>query len=265
MNQRISFKSQHFQNSSIIHKSALLWMMLPAGCTLLPANAQVAPRDWQHTVGENATQSRAQWKQLTTGEELARGKRVELFPTPNYPLTTEENDAYDLTDGTLSSRADDRIWFNKDAVGWWRKINPAGDILMVIDLGSQQPVGQIAIRVLGGEEQESLELPNAIGFLASDDGKQYHSLQKMVQLAPAEAGQADMKTGFYVPQKGKAYMVPLFSRQPVRARYIALRLTQKLGLFVDQISVLKATGSAAALAITRQTFMALTRRLAWLA
>jgi hypothetical protein len=224
----------------------LLCLLLFVSSMIISANAQNAPKDWQHTVGENATQSREQWKQLTTGEELARGKAVEFFPKPNYPLTTDENDAYDLTDGTLSSRADDRIWFNKDAVGWWRKINPISDILMVIDLGSQQPIGQIAIRVLGGEEQESLELPDAIEFLASDDGKQYHSLQKVVQLAPAEAGQADMKTGFYFPQEGKAYMVPLFSRQPVRARYVALRLTQKLGLFVDQISVLKATDPAKA-------------------
>jgi hypothetical protein len=241
MFQSFDFKRLRLKTSAIIHKSALLWMMLLLGCILRYASAQTPPKDWQFTVGETATAAREHWKQLTSGEELARGKAVEFFPKPNYPGTTEENDAYDLTDGTLSSRPDDRIWFNKDAVGWWRKINPASDILMVIDLGSQQPVGQIAIRVLGGEEQESLELPEAIEFLASADGKQYHTLQKMVQLAPAEAPQADGKTGFYFPQEGKATMVPLFSRVPVRARYVALRLTQKLGLFVDQISVLKAT------------------------
>jgi hypothetical protein len=228
----------------------LLCLLLFVSSIIINANAQTAPKDWQHTVGESATQSREQWKQLTTGEELARGKAVEFFPDPNYALTTDENDAYDLTDGTLSSRADDRIWFNKDAVGWFRKINPVSDILMVIDLGSQQPVGQIAVRVLGGEEQQSLELPEAIEFLASNDGKQYHSLQRMVQLAPAEARQADGKTGYYFPEEGKAYMVPLVSRVPVRARYIALRLTQKWGLYVDQISVLKATDTTKAKSVS---------------
>ncbi len=247
MNHQISFKSHRLQDfKSNIHKSAFSWMLFFAGFILLHANAQNAPKDWQFTVGENATQSREQWKQLTRGEELARGKAVEFFPKPDYALTTDENDAYDLTDGTLSSRADDRIWFNKDAVGWFRKINPVSNYLMVIDLGSEQPVGQIAIRVLGGAEQQSLELPEAIEFLVSTDGKQYHTLQKMVQLAPAEAKQADGKTSFYFPEEGKAYMVPLASREAVKARYIALRLTPKWGLYVDQISVLKATDPAKA-------------------
>ena len=241
-------KDYLFLHQSLIKSSTkvLLWTLLFTGCILINGSAQTAPKDWQYTVGETATAARQQWSELTNGEELARGKAVEFFPKPSYPGTSDENDAHDLTDGTLSSRTDDRIWFNKDAVGWWRKVDPASDILLVIDLGSQQPVGQIAIRVLGGEEQDSLELPAAIEFLASDDGKHYYSLQKMVQLAPAEAGQADGKTGFYFPQEGKAYMVPLVSDVPVRARYVAIRATQKLGFFTDQISVLKATDPATA-------------------
>lgn len=205
--------------------------------SILPAQAQI---DWQHQVGENAGAAREQWKQLTSGEELARGKKVFFSPKPNYGLTTDENDPYDLTDGNLSTRADDRVWFQKDAVGCYLGAGTSGGSLMVIDLGEVQPVGQIAIRVLGGTEQGSLGLPGAAEFLASVDGKQYHQLQRMVKLNPAEKEQADGKTGYYFPEEGKAYMAPLVCREPVRARYIALRVTPVNSLFTDQISVQKA-------------------------
>jgi hypothetical protein len=217
------------------------WMIgLAVMSTPILTTAAHAQKDWQYTVGENATQSREQWAQLTSGEELARGKKVFFSPPPNYRLTTDENDPYDLTDGTLSTRADDRVWFQKDAVGWYLGAGTISGSLMVIDLGSQQPIGQIAIRVLGGREQGSLELPAKAEFLASADGKQYYSLQRMVKLNPAEREQADGKTGFYFPEEGKAYMVPLVSREAVRARYVALRVTPQSSLFTDQISVLKA-------------------------
>ncbi len=210
---------------------------------ILTTTVAYAQKDYQFATGEDATQSREQWKQLTSGEELARGKKVFFSPQPNYRLTTDDNDPYDLTDGTLSTRSDDRVWFQKDAVGWYLGAGTTSGSLMVIDLGSEQPIGQIAIRVLGGREQGSLELPAKAEFLASTDGEQYYSLQRMVKLNPAEKEQADMKTGFYFPEEGKAYMVPLVSRVPVRARYVALRVTPQSSLFADQISILKAAAN----------------------
>lgn len=220
-------------------KTTRKWMVVLAlmSTSILPAQAQI---DWQHQIGENASAAREQWKQLTSGEELAHGKKVFFSPKPNYRLTTDENDPYDLTDGNLSTRTDDRVWFQKDAVGWYLGAGTSGGTLMVIDLGQVQPVGQIAIRVLGGYEQGSLGLPGAAEFLASVDGKQYHQLQRMVKLNPAEKEQADGKTGFYFPEEGKAYMAPLVCREPVQARYIALRITPVNSIFTDQISVQKA-------------------------
>lgn len=113
-------------------------------------SASQAQKDYQFSVGETATQSREQWAQLTGGEELARGKKVFFLPQPNYHLTKDENDPYDLTDGALSTRADDRVWFQKDAVGWM-SIGTTSGVLMVIDL--LQLVGQIAIRLLGGRDR----------------------------------------------------------------------------------------------------------------
>lgn len=209
---------------------------------LLHSQAQEASKDWQSTVGTAATQSRREWQKLTTGTELARGKKVFFSPSPNYNLTTDENDPYDLTDGTLSSRLDDRVWFNKDAVGWTREVICNNGAFLQIDLGAEQPVGQIAIRVLGGHEQNCLDLPESVEFLASSDGKHYYSLQNMVKLHEAEKAQSNFKTSFYVPEEGTAFMYPFVCRKAVRARYIAVRMTLTSGaaIFTDQISVLKA-------------------------
>lgn len=217
---------------------------LLVGCLLVGCSVQAAPVDYQYAPGTLATEARAQWHGLTKGVELARGKEVRFSHKPNYNLTSDENDPYDLTDGKLSSREDDRIWFNKDAVGWSKYgATPSMGVLMTIDLGEVQPVGQIALRILGGAEQESLILPKKVEFLASNDGKQYYSLQSMEKLNPAEKEQADNKTAFYIPEEGKAFMAPFVSRVPVKARYIALRVMPISTLYLDQISVLKAPDS----------------------
>lgn len=206
----------------------------------IPVKAQT--QDWQSNVGLPATQARAQWQELTKGDDLALGKKVSFLPSPNYPLTTDTNDPYDLTDGTLSSRLDDRIWFNKDAVGWMYVETPR-DIWMTIDLGSEQAIGRIAVRALGGMEQGSLGLPASVEFLASDDGRQYHSLHKLARLDPAEKEESKLTTGFYVPETGKAFMYPFVCDTAVKARYVALRIKPNNFLFLDQISVLKADDS----------------------
>jgi hypothetical protein len=221
----------------------LMFLLLNLAVVIVPPQPQRT--NWSNVVvGKNAAESRAKWQRLTTGEYLARGKPVQFFSKPNDPLTTDDNDPYDLTDGQLSTRADDRIWFNKDAVGWL-SVGTATGILMVVDLGQQQLVGQIAIRMLGGKEQGVLELPSAIECLASADGTHYHSLQRMSKLTVAESELSDFKTAFYVPEEGKPFMFPFVCRQPVRARYIALRVTPQSGLFVDQLSILKAEDATA--------------------
>lgn len=215
-------------------------LALTLGCLLMASSVKAAPVDYQYNPGTPATEARAQWYELTKGEELARDKKVLFSPAPNYRLTTDENDPYDLTDGKLSAREDDRVWFNKDAVGWYLGVGTTGGVLMRIDLGSEQPVGQIAIRALGGYEQGSLGLPGKVEFLASNDDKQYYSLQEMAKLTESEKEQSDGKTGFYIPEEGKAFMAPFVARVPVKARYVALRVTPVNSLFVDQISVLRA-------------------------
>lgn len=194
--------------------------------------------DWQNQDGED-TGSHARWEQLTQGEELAAGKFVRLIPQPEYKLTTDENDPYDLTDGKLSTRKDDRIWFQKEAVGWYGAGGAIPAVTLITDLGHSQPIGQIAIRLLAGKEQPGLRLPNSIAFYASDDGKTYHLLQQMQKLMPAEQALSDMKTAFYVPEDGKAFVQAFACNEPVRARYVAIRIIPEASVFTDAISITK--------------------------
>ncbi len=112
--------------------------------------------------------------------------------------------------------------------------------MILVDLETIQPVGQIAIRLLAGKEQGSLTTPNGIEFLASRDGKSYHLLQSMRKLMPAERDLSDMKTAFYLPEEGRAFVHAFVCREPVRARYLAIRLYREASVFSDEISVLKA-------------------------
>ncbi|MFH1922770.1 MAG: hypothetical protein ABIP48_23140, partial [Planctomycetota bacterium] len=52
-------------------------------------------------------------------ENLALGRPVVFVPSPAYSLTHRgESDATDLTDGKLTGREDQKIWFDSSAVGW---------------------------------------------------------------------------------------------------------------------------------------------------
>jgi len=223
----------------LITKLLLVLAFMGVCCESAPAQT-----DWQNEIGEHAIATRSEWQKLTIGEELVRGKEVQFFPKPNYRLTTDENDPYDLTDGSLSSRVDDRIWFNNDAVGWYGGLGTSSGILLLVDLGVPQPVGQVAFRMLGGGEQTTLVFPSSVEFLASNDNRQYAVLQSMVKLNPAEAEQSDFKTAYYLPEEGRAYVATMVCREPVRARYIALRIRPQASLFIDQISILKASPTA---------------------
>lgn len=205
------------------------------------AVSQTAAIGETHPPGQKTPEAREHWGKLTSGTELALGKKVFFYPEPNYPLTTDSNDGHDLTDGTLAVTKyhDDRIWFNKDAVAWNMNSSTEKSVLLMIDLGEIQTIGQIAIRVQGGKEQENIVLPRNVQFLASADGQQYHNLKEMVKLNLAEKELDDGKNRFYVAEEGEAFMYPLVCREAVEARYVALRINTEF-LVIDQISVLKA-------------------------
>ena len=113
---------------------------------------------------------------------LARGKHYQFSRVPDYRLTIDEADLTDLTDGRLSQREDEKIWFERHAVAW------QGDsgVHIVLDLEQVQKVGEVAPRILGGAEQNSLLFPRRVEVAVSED-----SLQKVLDtiMRTAQTGQ----------------------------------------------------------------------------
>jgi hypothetical protein len=195
--------------------------------------------DYQFVTGAHATEARQRWTEATTGENLALGKRVDFSPTPDDPLTSDVNDPYDLTDGKLLAREDDRLWFEKDAVGWRFA---SGGVNMQIDLGEVQPVGRVAARFLGGAEQRGLYYPKEIRIVGSEDGVHYYTIATRQKLLPSEKTLAvkHPESYYFFPEPGVANTETFVFDVNRRARYIGLTaIADGDWLYTDQIAVLK--------------------------
>jgi len=195
--------------------------------------------DYQNAPGKTSPQ-RARWHQATDGKtNLALGRPVAFSPAPEDPLTMDENDPHDLTDGKLTAREDDRLWFEKDAVGWR---NAANGVNMLIDLGQVEPVGGVAVRFLGGAEQRGLLYPNQISIVGSDDGVHFYTIATKRKLLPAEKELAvkHPESYFFYPEPGKAAAETFIFDIHRKARFIGVRAVGDGDwVYTDQIAVLK--------------------------
>ena len=194
--------------------------------------------------------NRRMWFDLTLNRKnLALGKRIKFIPRPAYPLTEDRkgeagNDELDLTDGSLSSHNDDKIWFDRKAVGFF---DGSGNkdfskVLMRIDLGKVAPVDYIALRALGGAVTH-FRWPKKFEVLVSKDGKTFFAASEMNKLAPAEAAQSDFVTTYYYPEdRPFSESVCKTFRLPVNAdaRYIIVKLTLDVHFFSDEMAVIAA-------------------------
>jgi hypothetical protein len=207
---------------------------------VMPGMVAMAQVDYQNAPQKAATANRDRWHQIATStENLALDKPVMFSPTPEDPLTTDPNDPYDLTDGKLSAREDDRLWFEKDAVGWRYA---SGGVNMQIDLGQVQPVGRVAVRFLGGAEQRGLLYPNQVSVVGSEDGVHYFTIATQRKLLPSEKILAVQhpESYFFFPEAGVAATETFVLNVHRKARYIGLRvIADGDWLYTDQIAVLK--------------------------
>jgi len=181
---------------------------------------------------------RALWAERTAGENLALGKPVTFSATPDYHLTRKGGtDATDLTDGKLSSRLDDRIWFGADAVGWYNQPSPVYNIL--IDLGRVCPVDRVVARFLGGKEQRGLIFPKRIEVVVSEDGATFHRVSALEKLMPGEKNQCDWQTTYFLEEDGKPYVYPFVLSVKTKARYVGLTVTgDGSAVFSDEVAVM---------------------------
>jgi hypothetical protein len=205
---------------------------------LAPTSVFAAPKGAIHKkLTSKAKKNRKVWLRETKGKNLAAGKTVTFSSPPNYKLTSDAKDALDLTDGILSQRDDDRMWFEKSAVGWAY----AQTVTMMVDLGSVQPIQKVALRALGGAEQGSLLFPKSIRLVVSEDGETFYRVDVLAKLAPGEKGMAGNPGVFYLAEEGKAYAYPIaFSNLKTKARYIGLEIApDRAFFFLDELVVLK--------------------------
>ena len=185
------------------------------------------------------------WLKLTKGLNLARGKKLNLMPATDYGLTKDDKDVTDLTDGRLSHRGDDRVWFGKDACGWY-----FGDpqIYIGLDLGKVQPVDRLIFRALGGTTG-NFKFPKEFNVFVSKDGKTYYPASSMQKLAPCEAQQSDWKKYYYLPEDAKmpnTRMYPFALSVQADARYIILNIIGETGaVFTDELACMKAEKKSA--------------------
>ena len=212
--------------------------------------ANKIPKELFAAASPTVRDNRRMWFDLTSKRKnLALGKRVKFVPRPRYPLTEDRkgepgNDEFDLTDGKLSAHNDDKIWFDRKAVGFFDSSGNKNfsKVLMRIDLGEVFPVDYIALRALGGATTH-FRWPKKFEVLISKDGEQFFAASEMNKLAPAEASQSDFVTTYYYPEDRpfkdsvcKTFKLPVHAD----ARYIIVKLSLDVHFFSDEMAVIAA-------------------------
>ncbi len=167
-------------------------------------------------------------------ENLAIGQTYLFSAIPSYRLTNNETDLQDLTDGLLTSRADDKIWFDAGACAW----HGDAHVNIRLDLGEVQPIAEIGIRLLGGAEQGGLKFPAEVVVMVSDDGQSWGQVGRFVK--PVAGKEADDQFGM-PPEEGVAYTYPLrFVDLNTAGRYVAFMIGGDAAFIAsDEMWVLK--------------------------
>ncbi|MDH7569493.1 MAG: hypothetical protein QHJ73_07900, partial [Armatimonadota bacterium] len=177
----------------------------------------------------------------TPPENLAAGKRVQFVPAPNYNLTAKGGtDETDLTDGVLSDRQDQRLWFDSKAVGF----SYPGLQQLAVDLGSEQSIGEVAVRFLGGSFQPGLSFPVWVDVVASRDGRRYFRVASF-----SRWNEGDRVKFNVPPENGTAWVHRLaFQGLRFRARYVGLSFYGAGLAATDELWVLRGPADAPPLA-----------------
>ena len=150
-------------------------------------------------------------------ELLSAGKPCTFSPAPNYSLTARgDTDGADLTDGRLTERPDQHLWFESHAVGWSYK--PVANVRL--DLGQVQPIGEVVIRLQGGSPQPGIDFPGFVKLLVSDDDVNYYQVAEY-----SKWGRGDDVKYSLPATEGKAWVHPLrFADLKTRGRYVGFVL-----------------------------------------
>lgn len=153
------------RNTDVLWRSRLMRLLrhtcIAALVTVSIANAQEV---------EKAVSPHADWK------NLASGKSAMFVTPPNYAETTDANDAQQLFDGQVTTKAP--TWYDTATVGW-RGPQP---IEFTVDLGGISPIRGVALRV--GAGQSGVGWPKSVRVLVSDTGEAYSDVGDVMKVTP---------------------------------------------------------------------------------
>lgn len=193
------------------------------------------------------------WREVTKGENLAKGLKVKFYPTPNRVATNRGGtDETDLTDGKLSMTYGNYIYDDQKSVGWQHP--RLEKCAFSLDLGSVQPIDKMVMRICGGRLNGTKGgsagmFPELIEVWISRDAKNWHKTSSLQKLQINEKDDADWKTLYYLPESNintPPYVYPFQLGINAEARYIYVNFKTAYYIFsMDQIAVMKGTPDAA--------------------
>jgi hypothetical protein len=158
---------------------------------------------------------------VTYGAEknLALGKKVSLYPSPNYALCKDADDSKQLTDGKYSKGS---FWTQKGTVGWTRR----GTVSVTVDLGKIYPISGFSWDCAAG--RAGVEWPNVILIMVSDDGEKYYPVGDLIAFsAERKVGPKGFQIFNYVTKNIKTY-----------GRYVKfMTISSGPYIFVDEVEV----------------------------
>ena len=161
----------------------------------------------------------------TYTENIACGKPCTFSPMPNYKLTTDTDDAKQLTDGEYVKTG--IMWVNQAAVGW--KANRGGEekYSVTLDLGKTEQIAGFSWNTGAGVAQ--VEFPRSIMVEVSDDGENWKSVGDLLEKSAKERP---------IPACGTYNAYRAYSLgMPCRGRYVRFTATQSRYCFCDEIEV----------------------------
>ncbi len=191
--------------------------------------------------------NRLDWLKKTEGENIALGKKAEFSMKPNYYLTKNIMDNFELTDGKLcEGRKDGAIWFARDAVGFVGDNIAQAGVNIIIDLGKEANIDRVVTRILAGGAQGALFFPSKISLYASNDNKTYYEIKTLLKTLPGDSNKDCDSNHFELEETGEPYVYALaFRALSLKARYIGLNIKSMGRLScLDEIAVIEGTNTA---------------------
>ena len=220
---------------------AMLAVGLPAPLLArvdVPDAETLAPLHYDFRRKGPAIKREDRWEELTRGVNLALGKPYRFDRQPNYGVTRDEGDVWQLTDGKLVPG--DKIWFSKEAVGYQGADPPA---TICIDLGQVYPIDAVVARVQGGGAWEgSFRYPLQFDVYVSDDDRTYTRVDSVRKREYRDQRGAlfDLPESTGAQPPGNPLPILPLWPPPHTRRYVALRMTLASAYgALDEIAVMK--------------------------